>query len=124
MPDTFNDSSVPSTLLGARHVTRRTPEDIKLQLATVWKQSEPIILDRLQHLDAFVTALATGTSTPEQHEDAITIAHTFAGSLGMFGYTAGTDVARAMEQLLTSTDSPNPETIRDYVAKIHAMLGL
>ncbi len=102
----------------------RTVGDLKRQLDSVWQQSRPIILERFARLDAFVLAVEAGSFTTQQYEDAITIAHTFAGSLGMFGYPEGTELARSMEQWLEVTPSPNPATLREYAAGLHSILSL
>jgi HPt (histidine-containing phosphotransfer) domain-containing protein len=102
----------------------RSVYDLKRQLENVWQQSRPIIMERLERLDAFVRAVEDGSFTHQQHEDATTLAHTFAGSLSMFGYPGGTELARSMEQWLNITPSPNAATLRDYVAGLHAILAL
>jgi HPt (histidine-containing phosphotransfer) domain-containing protein len=128
MPLTFNnppDGIDPQNAsLPVKPFAPRSATDLKSALDNVWQQSRPIIVDRLNRLDAFVLAVAEGTFTQEQFEDATTIAHSFAGSLGMFGYPEGTVLARSMEQWLDVTPSPNVDTLRDYVTGLHSMLGL
>lgn len=102
----------------------RSANDLKRQLDAVWQQSRPIILERFARLDAFVLSVEAGNFTTQQYEDAVTIAHTFAGSLGMFGYPEGTELARSMEQWLDKTPSPNPATLREYTAGLRSILGL
>ena len=75
-------------------------------------------------LDNFVDGLIKGVSTPQQFKDAIDIAHKFAGSLGMFGYPLGSQVARDLEQLLETNNSPDPRSVRESVESIRQTLGI
>jgi HPt (histidine-containing phosphotransfer) domain-containing protein len=96
----------------------------KQQLDSVWQNNLPIIHDRLTSLDAFVSVIAAGVATPQQHSDALNIAHKFSGSLGMFGYPTGGQLARALEHLLNSTPIPDPDRVRDIVRSIRSTLNL
>ena len=96
----------------------------KQQLDSVWQNNLPIILDRLASLDAFAQVIAHGEATPQQHSDAVTIAHKFTGSLGMFGYPTGSQLARALEHLLESSGDPDPRRVRDIVRSIRSTLNL
>jgi hypothetical protein len=99
-------------------------QGFKVQLDSIWKQNLPLIRDRLRRLDAFVDGLIKGVSTPQQFKDAIDIAHKFAGSLGMFGYPLGSQVARDLEQLLESNKSPDPHSVLESVDSIRQTLGI
>jgi hypothetical protein len=99
-------------------------QGFKVQLDAIWKQNLPLIRDRLRRLDAFVDGLIKGVSTPQQFKDAVDIAHKFAGSLGMFGYPLGSQVARNLEQLLESTKSPDPRSVLESVDSIRKTLGI
>ncbi len=96
----------------------------KVQLDAIWQQNLPLIRSRLETLDAFVDAAGKGAPTPQQLEDATDIAHKFAGSLGMFGFPLGSQVARTLEQLLESTPRPDPRSVREIVDTIRATLNL
>jgi hypothetical protein len=99
-------------------------QGFKVQLDSIWKQNLPLISDRLRRLDAFVEGLRKGKSTPQQFKDAIDIAHKFAGSLGMFGYPLGSQIARNLEQLLESTKTPDPQEVCESVDSIRETLGI
>jgi HPt (histidine-containing phosphotransfer) domain-containing protein len=96
----------------------------KQQLDAVWQNNLPIIRDRIASLEIFVSVITTGVATPQQHGDALNIAHKFSGSLGMFGYPTGSQLARALEHLLRSTPIPDPERVRDIVRSIRSTLNL
>jgi HPt (histidine-containing phosphotransfer) domain-containing protein len=99
-------------------------QGFKVQLDSIWQQNLPLIRDRLARLDAFVDSLRKGVSTPQQLNDATDIAHKFAGSLGMFGFPLGGQVARSLEELLESSESPNPRRVREIVDTIRNTLGI
>lgn len=96
----------------------------KLQLDAVWQRNLPLIRDRLTRLDAFVSALRRGKASPQDHEAALDIAHKFSGSLGIFGYPAGSQIARALETLLEANPIPDPNHVREFVQGIRATLNL
>jgi HPt (histidine-containing phosphotransfer) domain-containing protein len=128
MSSTFNNtpgnSNSKNASLSFEPFTPRAQSEIKAQLASVWKQSLPIFVERLHRLDACVAAAETGKFTTVMLEEAQTLAHTFAGSLGMFGYPEGTDLARSMERWLNTNTTPDPTTLREYVSGLHTILGL
>jgi HPt (histidine-containing phosphotransfer) domain-containing protein len=95
----------------------------KLQLDAVWQRNLPLIRDRLERLDTFVTTITSGLATPQQREDALDIAHKFSGSLGIFGYPAGSQFARNLERLLQSA-TPDPDGVRNAVQAIRSALNL
>jgi HPt (histidine-containing phosphotransfer) domain-containing protein len=80
-------------------------DDILLQL---WQKNLPTIRERLDLMDQFGLAAATGTLAETTRIEALNIAHKLAGSLGMYGYQQGTEVASKMERILKS---PTPETL-------------
>jgi len=45
----------------------------------------------------------------QQREEGIAISHKLAGSLGMYGYQRGTEIASELEQLLRSNPTPQPD---------------
>ncbi len=80
-------------------------EDVLLQL---WQKNLPPIRRRLDLLDQFGSAAASGSLEEHTRLEALSIAHNLAGSLGMYGYQQGTEVASKMERILKS---PTPETL-------------
>jgi HPt (histidine-containing phosphotransfer) domain-containing protein len=77
-------------------------------LAQLWKKNLPTIRERLDLLDRFGTAASSGTLDEPTRVEALNIAHKLAGSLGMYGYQQGTEVASKMERILKS---PTPQTL-------------
>ena len=80
--------------------------EIAQKLAELWQRKLPQTLQRLDRLDHAAQAAETGTLTPTLHAEAASFAHTFAGSLGSFGYHEGTRLARELER---HWRSPSPD---------------
>jgi len=70
----------------------------------VWRRVKPKALQRIETIEQGANAVSDGNN-PEQRRMARTEAHKLAGSLGTFGYRYGSQLARAIEQLLTG-DAP------------------
>ena len=77
-------------------------------LAQLWKKNLPTVHERLDLLDKFGAAAASGKLNEPTRLEALSIAHKLSGSLGMYGYQQGTEVASKMERILKS---PTPETL-------------
>jgi HPt (histidine-containing phosphotransfer) domain-containing protein len=77
-------------------------------LAQLWQKNLPTIRERLDLLDQFSSAAVSGSLEEHTRIQALSIAHKLAGSLGMYGYQQGTEVASRMERILKS---PTPETL-------------
>ena len=77
-------------------------------LAQLWKKNLPTIRERLDLLDKFGAAATSGKLDEPTRIEALNIAHKLAGSLGMYGYQQGTEVASKMERILKS---PTPDTL-------------
>jgi HPt (histidine-containing phosphotransfer) domain-containing protein len=80
-------------------------DDILIQL---WRKNLPTLHERLELLDRTAAHASSGTLNDIIRNDALNIAHKLTGSLGMFGYQQGTDIARQIEQILKS---PPPATL-------------
>jgi HPt (histidine-containing phosphotransfer) domain-containing protein len=83
-------------------------DQINNVLAQLWQKNLPTVRERLDLLDKFGTAAASGKLDEPTRIEALNIAHKLAGSLGMYGYQQGTEVASRMERILKS---PTPETL-------------
>ncbi len=77
-------------------------------IAQLWQKNLPAIRERLELLDQFGSAAGSGSLEEHTRLEALNIAHKLAGSLGMYGYQQGTEVASKMERILKS---PTPETL-------------
>lgn len=76
-------------------------------LAHLWEKNLPLMRERLATLDR----AAKSPDDPQLRKEAIALAHKLAGSLGMFGFPLGTDLARTLEEGLEArTLSPAEQT--------------
>jgi len=71
-------------------------------IGKVWERFKDRIADRVTAIAQATEALESGELPPELHAKAKQEAHKLAGSLGTFGLTEGSVIARQVEQLLHS----------------------
>ncbi len=101
------------------------PGEVARQLiSALWERSVPLIRDRLNGLDIACDAAARGRLSPLMRRGAADTAHKLAGSLGMFGYPRGTELAREIEQLLESEGLVDPGLLRELVVELRECLPL
>ena len=62
-------------------------------LAHLWQKNRPLMLERL----ALLERCAASPADLSLRKEAIMVAHKLAGSLGMFGFPKGSELARALE---------------------------
>jgi HPt (histidine-containing phosphotransfer) domain-containing protein len=87
-----------------RAASNQLPEKTRALLQDLWERNLPIIHARLNLLDE----AANAEPLPDKLRiDAMNVAHKLAGSLGMFGFTEGTRLARQLELAL---DVPAPDS--------------
>lgn len=82
----------------------------------------PLTSSRLDLFDAAALAARDGTLTEDVRGSAASTAHKMAGSLGMFGYQRGTDIARQLEQLLESGTAPDGNRLTSLAEQLRAEL--
>jgi len=85
-------------------------EDIELEsaLAMLWDRHRPNIMDRISLLELKTADVLRDVIDEEGIVEGSDAAHKLAGSLGMYGYQQGTEIASKMERILKS---PTPETL-------------
>lgn len=88
-------------------------------LDRLWAQFLPQMEERVATLETASTALATGTLSLGQREEANSAAHKLAGVLGTFGLTKGTVLAREAEIIY----SGEPETDPDAASRLGKIAG-
>ncbi|NJL01620.1 MAG: response regulator [Spirulinaceae cyanobacterium SM2_1_0] len=94
-------------------------------VAKLWQNFKQPIFARLADIDVAVTALQAGSCSAECRHQAERQAHKLAGSLGMFGLSAGSDLARQVEQLaIALSDAPSPEQIAEFYQQAAALRSL
>lgn len=73
-------------------------------LDRMWTKFLPDIRERAVLLEAAATAAANGALSQADRADARSAAHKLAGTLGTFGLTRGTDLARELELLFAGNE--------------------
>lgn len=83
----------------------RRGEGLDQGLAEVWARNLPSFRDRLAQLEDAAGAHARGSDAGR--EEAVTSAHQLAGSLGSFGLSRGSELAREVEHRLQGGEPPD-----------------
>jgi hypothetical protein len=89
-------------------MTKPYPDPIDNLLVELWRKNLPTLRERLELLERTALVAASGTLAEASRIEALGIAHKLSGSLGMFGYSQGTQIAANIERILKS---PTPEML-------------
>lgn len=87
-------------------------------LASVWQRNLPVVRERLALLSDVAIHADAGALTEKARKEAADVAHKLAGSLGMFGYLNGTEIARELELLLESDGPVSIPSVRDLASRL------
>ena len=101
-----------------------TARSSKQLLASVWQRNLPLLRDRLARLDAAALQSSSGQLSPKDRTESLEIAHKLAGSLGMFGYLRGTEIARQLEVVLDSEGPVQTTIFLDLTQQLERELGI
>lgn len=93
-------------------------------LDSLWIRNLPMIKERLLILDRAAETANAATLTPPLRREAAMTAHKLAGSVGMFGYTEGTEIARQLELILDDPADPDPTRLASLAADLRTSLKL
>lgn len=100
---------------------RGNPQQI---LATVWQRNLPLVRQRLQSLRCAADQSHTGQLAPPVRLEAAEIAHKLAGSLGMFGYPQGSEIAKHLEVLLDGDHPLSAAQFEELMGQLEKTLAL
>ena len=75
-------------------------QQTKAMLSAVWSKNREVLLRRMDSIDEFCRRLPDSTSDQALRDQASSDAHKLSGSLGMFGLSEGTSLAREIEYLI------------------------
>jgi hypothetical protein len=92
----------------------------KAAVAAMWEEARPRIMDRVAVLRAAAAAALDGGLDATPRREAEGEAHKLAGSLGMFGFGEGGDVAREIEELI---DGDGPFDTARFAALVDRLVG-
>ncbi len=93
-------------------------------LKTLWTRNLPMIKDRVLLLERAAETARSASLTSPLRRDAAMTAHKLAGSLGMFGYTDGTDIARKLELIFDNSADPDPDKLAELASELRRSLNL
>jgi DNA-binding response OmpR family regulator/HPt (histidine-containing phosphotransfer) domain-containing protein len=79
-----------------------TTSQLQLSLTGIWDKFKDKNLARLKAIAGAIDALVAGKLSDLQQQEAAEAAHKLAGSLGMFGFTEGSAIAKQIEDLFTT----------------------
>ncbi len=78
-------------------------------LTDVWQRNLPLVERRISILERAAASPTPAELSEDLRAEAASVAHKLAGSLGMFGFSRGTELARSLELIL---ESPMPDVSR------------
>ncbi len=104
--------------------TEAVPEATRKMLSALWEKNLPVVHARVEELSGAAQSARKGTLSSEARQSAESTAHKLAGSLGMFGYKHGTEIAREMEQMLEGPESLDANRLSTLATELGAELGL
>ncbi len=104
-----------------RAVPTANPQQI---LASVWQRNLPLVRQRLECLRSAAWQASVDQMSPSTRREAGDIAHKLAGSLGMFGYLQGTEIARALELLLDGEEPVSALHFQELTTQLDRELAL
>ena len=87
-------------------------------LASIWQRNLPVVRERLHALNGIAVQAEAGSISPAKRQEGADIAHKLAGSLGMFGYLQGTEIARALEVVLEEEGPTQDGLVQALIAQL------
>lgn len=108
-----------------RKISPSADASLQISVRKIWEQFKPKNLRRLQLIEKFANNLIAGTLLrDESRQEAALEAHKLAGSLGTFGFSEGSCIARKIEELLMaeSLDNSSALLLSQWVAAVYEEL--
>ena len=94
------------------------PAAVASAIAAIWQRSQPQVRERLALLDRVASTVPL---PPELKEEGRATSHKLAGSLGMFGFPEGTQLASLLEQQLEASD-PDQAVLAQLALQLRTIL--
>jgi HPt (histidine-containing phosphotransfer) domain-containing protein len=91
-------------------------------LKNLWERNLPLLHDRLGILDRAASEAASGRMSEGLRVEALEVAHKLSGSLGMFGYPHGTEIARELEMILKTADADGSSRLTSLTTELRQTL--
>lgn len=99
-----------------------TPAELAEAMARLWAKFLPEMEQRVSLVSLAANAAADGILTDEERVAGHEAAHKLAGSLGLFGMTRGTEIARHLEHLLEKMPADTTDLV-EGVAELRALIA-
>ncbi len=104
---------------------KNPPSDpIDTLLADLWRKNLPTLRERLDLLDLIASSASSGTIPPASRDEALNVAHKLSGSLGMYGYQQGTEIAAKIERILKTALPEELVTLPGLAADLRKSLAI
>jgi HPt (histidine-containing phosphotransfer) domain-containing protein len=103
-------------------MTKPIDTEMARLIHALWERNQAQVENRLQLLDSAAAANRHGDMGEELRNEAREIAHKLAGSLGMFGFSVGSEIARRLELLFDSAN-PDPELLSELTVQLRGSLA-
>jgi hypothetical protein len=94
-----------------KHMTPEATAKTDALIAELWQRHLPALKERLDILDRIAAAAAYSDISEEDREQGVALSHKFAGSLGMYGYQRGTEIAMKLEVLYRTPPLSEPHLL-------------
>lgn len=104
-----------------RSVPNANPQQM---LASIWQRNLPVVRNRIDTLQTAARDAADGHLSSATRREAAEIAHKLAGSLGMFGYARGTEIAQELEVLLDAEGQVPASRFEELTAQLGQILQI
>jgi HPt (histidine-containing phosphotransfer) domain-containing protein len=106
----------------AKKIDANMAEKTARMIATIWERNRPLIEERLRVLEGVALAANEGRLDDTLRKEGHEVSHKLSGSLGMFGFPEGTQIARQMEQALGGAE-PDPMVLKRLAERLRVVLN-
>lgn len=124
LPPKASEKEIPPPLEDREPDQSETPEaQTQAAIAQLWESFKEPILERLALLEDAIAALEEDRLSEDIRCEGQRAAHKLVGSLGMFGYPQGSEIARLMEILFQSEGCRDQGSeLRSHLKQLQALL--
>ncbi|MEO1353821.1 MAG: response regulator, partial [Cyanobacteria bacterium J06635_15] len=119
--ETDSEQATPVSAVAPESKLATTSQKTKAALAALWHSTQFQQIERLTVLKQTVRALQRQQLTDDLRQAAIRATHSLAGSLGVFGLSSGSDLARAIEQILQGDAPIHPDDQKQLFKLVKAL---
>jgi DNA-binding response OmpR family regulator/HPt (histidine-containing phosphotransfer) domain-containing protein len=117
--DSHQDPSIEPTSTSINQTA--TGSELPQFLTDIWNRHHAQILDRVASIDRVIIALKNESLSTEIRHEAWQSAHTLAGTLGTFGLSGGSQIAKQIELCLEATADLTPAQIPELQSGVELL---